>query len=119
MERYRTHTEMDNNIAAAFGSWGISTAESIKMVRQGAPGLTLIASGGIRTGLDVAKAIALGADAAGIAAPMLKAAHVSAESVIAALQEVIEELRISMFCLGAASLKELKNSPLLERKSRG
>jgi isopentenyl-diphosphate delta-isomerase len=68
--------------------------------------------------LDVAKTIALGAHAAGIAAPLLEAASISAEAVILALQEVIEVLRISMFCIGAATLKELKDSPFLERKPR-
>lgn len=118
VERYRAHTETDNNIAAAFTSWGISTAESIERVRLGTPGLTLIASGGIRNGLDLAKAIALGTDAGGIATPLLKVASISAEAVISALQEIIEGLRISMFCIGAANLEELKDSPLLEREVR-
>ncbi|MFQ6121541.1 MAG: type 2 isopentenyl-diphosphate Delta-isomerase [Dehalococcoidales bacterium] len=119
VERYRAHNETDNNTAAAFASWGIPTADSIQMAKRGAPKLTLIASGGIRSGLDVAKAIALGADAAGIAAPLLNAASVSAECVMAALQEIIEVLKISMFCIGAASLTELKGSPFLKRKLRG
>jgi isopentenyl-diphosphate delta-isomerase len=119
VERYRAHTETGNNIAATFTSWGIPTAESIKRARRGAPELTLIASGGLRNGLDVAKTIALGAHAAGIAAPLLEAASISAEAVILALQEVIEVLRISMFCIGAATLKELRDSPFLERKPRG
>jgi isopentenyl-diphosphate delta-isomerase len=89
------------------------------MVRRGAPEPTLIASGGIRTGLDVAKTIAMGADAAGIATPLLKAAYISVESVMVALQEVIEGLRISMFCIGATSLNKLKGSPFLRRKERG
>jgi len=119
VERYRAHGRSSNNVAAAFASWGIPTAESIEMARCGAPETTLIASGGIRNGLDVAKAIALGADAAGIATPLLKAANSSAKVAVAAIQEVIEGLRISMFCIGASSIQELKNSPLLERKSRG
>jgi isopentenyl-diphosphate delta-isomerase len=119
VERYRARTKLGNNTALAFASWGIPTAQSIEMVRRGAPNLTLIASGGIRTGLDVAKAIALGADAAGIAAPLLKAASISVESVMAVLQEVIEGLRLAMFCIGAASLNELKGLPLLEKKVGG
>jgi isopentenyl-diphosphate delta-isomerase len=119
VERYRAHDELVNNAAATFASWGIPTAESIGMARRGAPELTLIASGGIRTGLDVAKVIALSADAAGIAAPLLRAANVSTEALMVVLQEVIKVLRISMFCIGASNLKELKNSPFLEKKSRG
>jgi isopentenyl-diphosphate delta-isomerase len=115
VERYRAHTETGNNIAATFTSWGISTAESIERVRLGAPGLTIIASGGLRNGLDVAKVIALGTDAGGIATPLLKVASISAEAVMLALQEIVEGLRISMFCIGAASLGELKDSPFLER----
>lgn len=118
VERRRAKTEKGNNIAAAFRSWGIPAAESILMARRGAPGLVLVASGGLRSGLDVAKTIALGADAAGIAAPLLRAANISAETVATALQEIIEELRISMFCIGAASLKQLKGSPFLHRMSR-
>lgn len=119
VERYRINSEPDSNTAATFASWGIPTVPSLKMVRQAASGLTLIASGGIRTGVDIAKAIALGADAAGIAAPLLKAANISTDRVMTILQGVIQELKISMFCIGAASLKELRNSPYLERKSRG
>ncbi len=117
VERCRARGKSGHNIAASFASWGIPTAQSIDMVRRGAPGLTLIASGGIRTGVDAAKAIALGADAVGIAAPLLKAATISVEQAVVALQEMIEGLKTSMFCLGAANLKELKGSPLLRRKT--
>lgn len=119
VERHRARSNAGNNVAATFNSWGISTAASVGMVRRGAPELTLVASGGIRTGLDVAKVIALGADAAGIAAPLLSAAGTSAESVMAALREVIEGLRISMLCLGAGSIEALKDSPWLQRKEKG
>jgi isopentenyl-diphosphate delta-isomerase len=119
VERYRAPDKINNNVAATFASWGIPTAESIEMAHRGAPETTIIASGGIRDGLDVAKAIALGADAAGIATPFLKAANNSTETAITAIQEVIEVLRVSMFCIGAVSLKELKGSSLLRRKSRG
>lgn len=116
VERQRMLTEVDNRVAASFASWGIPTAQSVQMARRGAPQAAIIASGGIRTGIDVAKSIALGADAAGIAGPMLKAAIVSTDSVIDALREITEELRLTMFCIGAASISELKCSPLLKRK---
>jgi isopentenyl-diphosphate delta-isomerase len=117
VERYRERTQIKENIAAAFASWGIPTVDSIEMVRRGAPEMTLIASGGVRNGVDVAKAIALSADLAGIAAPLLKAANISEEAAVTALQEIIEELRIAMFCTGTASIYELKNTPFLERKT--
>lgn len=117
VEGLRAHSQADNNVAAGLASWGIPTAESIRMVLRGAPGLSVIASGGIRTGLDVAKSIALGADAAGMATPLLKAANDSAESVMGMLQEVIEGLRTCMFCIGAPCLAKLKNSPMLKRTS--
>ena len=116
VERHRAGTARLKNIAATFASWGIPTADSIQMARRGAPNMTLIASGGIRSGLDVAKSIALGADVAGIAAPLLKAANISAEAVITALNDVVGALRISMFCIGVRRITELKGSPFLQKK---
>lgn len=119
MAKHRENSDKDVKIASVFQSWGIPTADSIQMARRGAPGITLIASGGIRHGLDVAKAIALGADAASIGALLLKPASISADAVIAVLEEVIEALRITMFCTGAAGIGELKDSPLLQKHERG
>ena len=116
VERRRARSGVTGNVAAAFRHWGILTAESILMVQQGAPDITLIASGGLRTGIDAAKAIALGADAAGIAAPLLKAAAISAVAAAQAIEEMVEELRIAMFCIGAADLSQLKHSPLLQKR---
>ncbi|MBI2958399.1 MAG: type 2 isopentenyl-diphosphate Delta-isomerase [Chloroflexi bacterium] len=117
VERRRTDSRAASEIAATFACWGIPTADSIQMVRRAMPGLPLIASGGIRTGLDVAKAIALGADAAGIATPLLKAADESADAATGELLRIIEELRLAMFCTGTARLAELKFSTLLRRKA--
>jgi len=105
-----------NDIAEAFAAWGIRTIDSLKMVRRSSARLPLIASGGVRTGVDVAKAIALGADAAGIASPLLKAATISYEEVIRHLKRVIRELRIAMFCIGASNIDALRDSPYLQRK---
>lgn len=112
VEMYRADSETLRRIAAAFADWGIPTAESIQMARRGAPGVTLIASGGIRTGVEAAKAIALGADAVALATPFLQPATVSPEAVGEKVWEILEGLRTAMFCLGARNLQELKNVPL-------
>lgn len=116
IERKRSLDKLGDSIARNFASWGIPTAESIIMTKRGAPEVSLIASGGIRTGIDVAKAIALGADAAGIATPLLKAAKDSSLEAENLLIEVIEVLRVAMFCIGAANISELKLSPSLRKK---
>lgn len=116
VERYRASSEAMKNVAAAFAQWGIPTADSIRMAKKGAPEITLIASGGIRTGVDVAKAIALGTDGAALATPLLKAADASWEAVRERLEEIIQELRIVMFCIGARNLHDLKETPCLRER---
>jgi len=115
VEALLTPDESMRRIARSFAGWGIPTAEAILMVRRGAPGLPCIASGGIRTGLDVAKAIALGASAAATTSPFLKAAAISSDAVIAAIDELTHELRIAMFCIGAANVGALQGTPFLRR----
>jgi isopentenyl-diphosphate delta-isomerase len=112
VEMHRADSATLRRIAAAFADWGIPTAESIQMVRRAAPGVTLIASGGIRTGVEAAKAIALGADAVALATPFLPPATVSPEAVGDKIREILEELRTAMFCVGAGNLQELKSVPL-------
>ena len=116
VEGLRANSKLSLRLAETFAGWGIPTAESIKMVRRGAPALPVIASGGIRDGLDAAKAIALGADAVGLAAPLLKAADISADAAIEAIDELTRGLRLAMFCLGAPNLGVLKGSPYLKAK---
>ncbi len=115
VERHLTPDEGVRRIARQFVDWGIPTAESLQMVRRGAPHLPRIASGGMRSGLDAAKAIALGADAAAMASPFLKAAAISAEAVIETIDELAQELRITMFCIGAGSIAALKDTPHLRQ----
>ena len=88
VEMHRATNPTAARIAAAFADWGIPTAEAIRNVRGAAPALTVIASGGLRTGLDVAKCMALGASLCGLASPFLKAADQSTEAVSAAIAEI-------------------------------
>lgn len=101
-------------IAAPFHDWGIPTAEALALAAPlMRPGATLIASGGVRHGLDVARAIRLGAGLAGQAAHALHAARDSAEALEAHFADVIAQLRIAMFCTGSADLAALRRAVLL------
>lgn len=97
-----------------FADWGIPTPENIRELRQ-VPGIEIIGSGGVRNGLDAAKAIALGADLVGMAQPFLKAAVESTAAVATKARNTIRELQISMFCSGCGSLEELKRAELRRR----
>jgi isopentenyl-diphosphate Delta-isomerase len=98
-----------------FADWGIPTEEALVAVRQALPEMPLIASGGIRTGLDVAKAIALGADIAAFGQPLLAAALASADKVVELIGGILHELRVAMLCAGAGNLAALRQAPLARR----
>lgn len=111
----------DLEIGEVFAGWGLSTPESIRQVRlaaEGLEGVTVIASGGLRNGLDAAKAIALGADLVGMAYPFLAPATESAEKVAEKVLRTVRELKICMFCLGIKSIAELQGTKLLKRVVR-
>jgi isopentenyl-diphosphate delta-isomerase len=101
----------DLDLGEIFAGWGIPTPLSIQQVAA-VDGLTVIGSGGLRNGLDVAKALALGADLAGMAFPFLQPATESAEKVAARIEKTVLELKICMFCLGVKSLAELRHVEL-------
>ncbi len=113
VERFRTHESWRIRVAAQFAAWGIPTAECVRGARAVAPDGFIIASGGIRDGLDTAKAIALGADMVGIAGPFLRAASQGYEQVQDLAREIVEVLRVAMFALAVRSVDELKETDLL------
>ena len=112
VEKHRAESELEQQVAAHFGCWGISTAEAILQARRGSPDLPLIASGGIRTGPEAAVALALGADLIGLAGPLVRPAGVSAAAVEAKLSIVIEGLRIAMFAAGIRDIRSLRAASL-------
>ena len=104
----------DVEIGELFVDWGVPTPVSIQEVAA-VPGVTVIGSGGIRSGVDAAKAIALGAHLVGTAYPLLKPATVSAEAVIERVGRIVDELRIAMLCVGTRTIDELRRVDLLKR----
>ncbi len=108
VERYRIAEPWRARVAGAFAGWGIPTAQALVEARHVAPTQTLIASGGIQPGLDVPKALALGADAVGIAGPFLRAANRSLEAADELAHEIVETLRTAMFCTGARRVRDLR-----------
>ncbi len=109
VERYRISEPWRARAAGAFAGWGIPTAQAIIDARAAVPDATLVASGGIRDGIDVAKALALGADLVGIAGPFLRAAADSLDAAHDLARELIETLRIAMFCTGARTPRSLRD----------
>jgi isopentenyl-diphosphate delta-isomerase len=110
VEMHRAETERQRQLASRFLRWGIPTVTALQEVHAVLPDTPLIASGGLRTGLDIAKCIALGAALGGMASPFLKAAATSPEAVVEAIQLAAAEIRICMFATGCATLDDLSNA---------
>lgn len=113
VEMYRAPTKRHAQVAAAFVDWGIPTAVTLQYCHRAAPDMTLFASGGIRNGIEVAKCIALGASAVGLAGEFLRAAHDNGlEGAIEFAETLTDQLRITMFGCGAKNLAELSQTKL-------
>jgi len=107
-----TYRAQDRTMGNAFWDWGIPTAASTVEVCQSV-NIPVISSGGIRSGLDAAKALALGANAVGIALPLLKEAYSGYQAVVNKINKYNEELRVAMFLVGASNIAELGKSDLV------
>jgi isopentenyl-diphosphate delta-isomerase len=114
VEAERSKNSGQAAIGRAFADWGIPTARALVDVRRSCPETTLIGSGGVRNGLDAAKAIRLGADMVGQAAGVLQAATLSPEAVVEHLSTAMAQLRVACFCTGSPDLAALRTAALLE-----
>ncbi len=112
VEHYRAKAQgarREERLGKTFWDWGIPSPVSV--VELAPLGLPVLASGGVRSGLDVARAIALGANAAGTAGGVLRAASTSYEATLAELEQILHELRVAMFLTGSRTVDELRRAP--------
>jgi isopentenyl-diphosphate delta-isomerase len=115
VESERAENSLQRKLGKTFADWGLPTAECIVQIRDRYPTIPLIASGGLRDGMEVAKAIALGADLAGLAFPFLQAAVQSHQAVEELVELLIAEIKTVLFCTGNANLVQLQKSEALQR----
>ncbi|MBN2910892.1 type 2 isopentenyl-diphosphate Delta-isomerase [Polycladomyces sp. WAk] len=116
VEKHRSRDPILTAAAEAFADWGLPTADCIREARQKAPNGYLIASGGLSTGVEAAKAIALGADLTGFGRTLLRAAtDLTPAAISRQLQRIEAELRIAMFGIGAADVPTLKGTDRIFR----
>ncbi len=114
VESERAGDRHQQRLGATFANWGIPTADCIRSIRALSQSMPLIASGGLRDGLDLAKAIALGADLAGMALPFLQAASESEAALYELVEVLIAELTTVFFCTGSATVAELRQPGVLQ-----
>ena len=99
-------------LGGALWNWGIPTAISVVETTQKTD-LSVISSGGIRTGVEIVKSIALGADMGGMAKPFLEKAIQGREALSEFVDNIIREIRVAMFLVGARNVAELQKVPVL------
>jgi isopentenyl-diphosphate delta-isomerase len=114
VESARARTELQRSLGKTFADWGIPTAECITTLRAVQPTIPLIASGGLKNGLDAAKTLALGANLAGLARPFLQAACDSPERLQYQVELLLAELTTVLFCTGVAKVVDLSKAKVLK-----
>lgn len=105
-------SQLQRFLGEAFWDWGIPTATSIVEIAQTVK-IPIIASGGIRNGTDIAKSLALGAEFASLAQPVLQTAVKGVKETKNLLTLLIEELRNIMFLVGAQNIEQLEKTPIV------
>jgi isopentenyl-diphosphate delta-isomerase len=115
VEYYRAKglgNDVQRRLGYVFWDWGIPTAVSVAEASQ-TVSIPVIASGGIRNGLDVAKALALGGSLTSLSQPVLRAAFKGVKETVRVLSLLIDELRNGMFLVGTDSVKALRETPIV------
>ncbi len=107
IENFRRQDDNKDDLGLLFQDWGNPTPLALRELRPLKDQVTVIASGGIRSGVDMAKAIILGASLCGLAKPFLKPAMQSPEAVIDTINRLKREFTVAMFCLGAQQINDM------------
>jgi isopentenyl-diphosphate delta-isomerase len=105
--RVEHHRGANSDLGLAFQDWGLPTPVALRRLKPFRRRVALIASGGVRSGIDMVKSVILGASLCGVAAPFLEPATQSADAVIAVIQRLKKEFVTAMFLLGVADISEL------------
>ena len=116
VEMHRAPNVQFQRLAGSFDSWGIPTANSIHNVKHVSKEVIIIASGGLKDGVDIAKCIALGAKMGGMAGPFLRAATISRNNTIELIELTKRQIQVTMFCAGARTLQKLRLASLENRQ---
>jgi len=107
IEHHRHKIDSNNDLGLLFQDWGIPTPLALMQLKPHRPKVTLIASGGIRSGIDIAKGLVLGASLCGLASPFLKPAMKSAEEVRKVIRQLKREFATALFLLGAKNVQDV------------
>jgi len=113
VEKFRTTNPVLQRIAEGFRGWGIPTAETIIKIREELPDILLFASGGLKSGIDIAKCIALGANLGGIARSLLIAALDSQEALDTYIEELMLQMKVAMFAIGAENVGAISSEKIV------
>jgi isopentenyl-diphosphate delta-isomerase len=113
VESERANNYLQKELGKTFANWGIPTADCIETIANQYPEIPLIASGGIRSGLEAAKLLALGADIVGLAYPFLKAAIQSTNTLNELVELINAEIKTVLFCTGNPHIQSLQESNCL------
>ena len=112
VEKYRASQDYLKETASVFKDWGIPTADSILQIRREFKEFPLIASGGLKNGIDIAKCIALGSNLGGMARQFLLPAADSEEAVFKAARIITRQFIIAMFASGSMNIAELQSNKI-------
>ena len=97
-------------VGLAFRDWGVTTVDSLVACRAAAPDALIVASGGVRSGQDMARALALGADVCGMALPLLRAVSRSQAAAVELVERLADELQVALMCCGARDVQALRTA---------